>query len=135
MTAVDTNVLVRLLTGDDAKQAAAARSVFAAGPIWIAKTVLLETGWVLRSLYGFEDAAIVDAFTKLLGLKNVQAEDESSVAAALDLAARGIELADALHLASRPSGAAFISFDRFFVRRAKRAGATDVAELASEPRP
>ncbi len=69
MTAVDTNVVVRLLTEDDAKQAATARSLFASGPIWIAKTVLLEAGWVLRSLYGFEERAIRDAFTKLLGLK------------------------------------------------------------------
>lgn len=50
MIAVDTNVLVRLPTGDHAQQATAARSLFAAEPIWIAKTVLLETGWVLRSL-------------------------------------------------------------------------------------
>jgi predicted nucleic-acid-binding protein len=48
MLAVDTNVLVRLLTGDEPKQAAAARALFAAEPIWIAKTVFLETGWVLR---------------------------------------------------------------------------------------
>ena len=51
MTAVDTNVVIRLLTADDPKQAAAATSLFAAGPIWIAKTVLLETGWVLQSGY------------------------------------------------------------------------------------
>jgi len=37
--------------------------------------VLLETSWVLRSVYGFEESAIREAFTKLLGLKNVQAED------------------------------------------------------------
>ena len=127
MIAVDTNVVVRLLTGDDPKQAAAARSLFAAGPIWIAKTVLLETGWVLRSLYGFEESAICDAFTKLLGLKNVHTEDESAVAAALALSARGIELTDAMHLTSRPPGAAFVSFDRSFVRRANRAGATGVS--------
>ena len=127
MIAVDTNVVVRLLTGDDPKQAAAARSLFAAGPIWIAKTVLLETGWVLRSLYGFEESAICDAFTKLLGLKNVHTEDESAMAAALALSARGIELTDAMHLTSRPPGAAFVSFDRSFVRRANRAGATGVS--------
>ena len=127
MIAVDTNVVVRLLTGDDPKQAAAARSLFAAGPIWIAKTVLLETGWVLRSLYGFEESAICDAFTKLLGLKNVHTEDESAVAAALALSAHGVELADAMHLTSRPPGAVFVSFDRSFVRRASRAGATGVS--------
>jgi len=132
MIAVDTNVLVRLLTGDDPKQAAAARSLFAGGPIWIAKTVLLETGWVLRSLYGFEESAIRDAFTKLLGLKNVHAEDESAVAAALALTAHGIELADAMHLSSRPPGAVFVSFDRSFVRRSTRAGSTGVSALSAK---
>src|SRR2546423_6095989 len=103
MIAVDTNILVRLLTGDDAKQEAAARSLFAADSVWIAKTVLLETGWVLRSLYGFDEGAIQGAFTKLLGLKNVQVEDEPSVAAALALIEHGLEFADALHLSSRPA--------------------------------
>src|ERR1700680_1968990 len=110
MTAVDTNVVVRLLTGDDPKQAADAKSLFASKPIWIAKTVLLETGWVLRSLYGYDESAIHDAFIKLLGLKNVQIEDEPSVAAALALTTHGIELADALHLSSKPPGAVFVSF-------------------------
>jgi len=127
MTAVDTNVVVRLLTQDDPKQAAAARSLFAGGPIWIATTVLLETGWVLRSLYGFDESAIRNAFTKLLGLKNVHTGDKPSMAAALALTAHGIELADAMHLSGRPPGAVFVSFDRSFVRRANRAGETGVS--------
>jgi predicted nucleic-acid-binding protein len=133
MIAVDTNVLVRLLTGDQPKQAAAARSLFASQPIWIAKTVLLETGWVLRSLYGFEPSAIRDAFTKLLGLNNVRAEDESSVAAALALTVRGIELADAFHLSSRPPGAAFVSFEQSFVQRARRAGVSAIRGTGAAP--
>jgi predicted nucleic-acid-binding protein len=131
MTAVDTNVLVRLLTQDDPKQAAAARSLFAAGPIWVAKTVLLETGWVLRSLYGFHESAIRDALTKLLGLKNVHTEDKASMADALALTAHGIDLADAIHLSSRPTGALFVSFGRSFVRRANRAGITRVSTAAT----
>jgi len=130
MIAVDTNVLVRLLTGDDPRQEAAARNLFAAGePIWIAKTVLLETGWVLRSLYGFEDGAVREAFMKLFGLKNVQVEDQASVAAALALTSHGIEYADAIHLSSRPDGAAFVSFDKAFVQRARRAGVPDISGL------
>jgi predicted nucleic-acid-binding protein len=129
MTAVDTNVVVRLLTGDEPKQAAAARALFAAGPIRIAKTVLLETGWVLRSLYGFDEGAVRTAFSKLLGLKNVHVEDESSLAAALALTASGIELADAMHLSSRPPGGRFVSFDRAFVQRAKRAGVPDISGM------
>jgi predicted nucleic-acid-binding protein len=127
MTAVDTNIVVRLLTGDDPKQAAAAKSLFQNQPVWIAKTVLLETAWVLRSLYGYEESAIREALIKLLGLKNVHAEDEPSVAAALALTAQGVDLADALHLTSRPPGAASVSFDRSFVRRAKRARVTGVS--------
>jgi predicted nucleic-acid-binding protein len=130
MIAVDTNVLVRLLTGDDSRQEAAARSLFTREPIWIAKTVLLETGWVLRSLYGLEETEIRAAFTKLLGLENVHAEDESSVAAALALTTRGIEFADALHLCSRPPGAAFVSFDKSFVQRARRAGISDISNIS-----
>jgi len=122
MIAVDTNVLVRLLAADDPGQTAAARTLFAAEAIWIAKTVFLETSWVLRRLYGFDEPAIGEAFAKLLGLENVHAEDESSVAAAIALMGEGMELADALHLNSRPVGAEFVSFDKTLVRRAKRAG-------------
>ena len=92
---------------------------------------MLETGWVLRSLYGFEESAIRDAFTKLLGLKNVHVEDESSLAAALALTAYGIELADAMHLSSRPPGARFVSFDKAFVQRAKRAGVPDISGVSA----
>jgi predicted nucleic-acid-binding protein len=127
MTAVDTNIVVRLVTGDDPKQTHAARSLLADGPVWIAKTVLLETRWVLRYLYGYEETAIRDAFTELLGLENVHTEDEASVAAALALIAHGLDFADALHLSSRPAGAAFVSFDRSFVRCANRAGASKVS--------
>jgi predicted nucleic-acid-binding protein len=130
MVAVDTNVLVRFLTGDEPRQAAASRSLFANEPIWIAKTVLLETGWVLRNLYQFEETAIHDAFTKLLGLKNVHVEDESSVVAALALMAHGIDLADALHLCSRPPEAVFVSFDKSFLQRARRAKVPAVSRMA-----
>lgn len=129
MTAVDTNVVVRLLTADEPAQATAARALFANGPVWIAKTVLLETAWVLGSLYGFEEEAIRKALLKLLGLDNVHAEDEPAVAAALSLAQQGMDLADALHLSSRPADAAFATFDKALWRRGKRAGAARIQLL------
>jgi predicted nucleic-acid-binding protein len=127
VTAVDTNVLVRLLTEDEPKQAATARSLFASGPIWVAKTVLLETSWVLSSVYGFDKPAIRDAFTLLLGLSNLHTEDKSGLAAAIAMTTHGLDFADALHLTSRPPGAKFVSFDRSLVRRARRAGALYVS--------
>lgn len=131
MTAVDTNVVVRLLTGDDPEQAAAARALFASDFIWIGRTVILETAWVLSSAYGFDDAAIRGALTRLLGLANVQTEDIASVTVALNLNAQGLDFADALHLTARPHGAEFVSFDRAFVRRARRAGAKAVSVVPS----
>lgn len=126
MIAVDTNVVVRLLTADDPEQTRQAQSLFAAEPIWLAKTVLVETAWVLRSFYGLEHVAIHNALTGLLGLENVHAEDEASVSAALTLTTHGVDFADALHLSSRPQGARFVSFDKSLVRRAQRAGAPAV---------
>ena len=131
MIAVDTNILVRLLTDDDPKQAADAGALVAANPVWIAKTVLLETIWVLRSQYGFGDHSIRQAIAELLGLDNIQVEDPAQVAAALILGASDVDFADALHLCSRPPAAVFASFDRAFIRRARRAGIVDVAAVGS----
>jgi predicted nucleic-acid-binding protein len=127
MISVDTNVVIRLLMADDAAQTAAARALFAGGPVWIAKTVWLETAWVLGSYYGFDEREIRAALTELLGFPNVLGEDKPSVAAALELTKHGIEIADAMHLTDRPPGATFVSFDRTFVRRAKRAGIAEIS--------
>jgi predicted nucleic-acid-binding protein len=126
MTAVDTNLVVRLLTQDDRKQAAIASSVFATEEVWIAKSILLETAWVLETVYGFAVTAIRGALLLLLGLPNVRIEDEEAVATAIDLIAKGLDFADALHLVSRPVGARFISLDKALVRRAQGAGVEDV---------
>ena len=107
------------------------RALFASGEIWIAKTVLLETGWVLGSFYGFGANAIHNALTALLGLGNVHVEDEASVINALALTEQGLEFADAMHLVSRPVGTTFVSFDQAFVRRAGRAGVPAVSIVPS----
>lgn len=57
--AVDTNVVVRLLTNDDPAQARRAAAFFADHEIFIAVTVLLETEWVLRHAYDLERSAIL----------------------------------------------------------------------------
>ena len=127
--AIDTNVLVRLLKRDDPRQFAAAKALFDSESIWIAKTVLLETAWVLESVYGFADKTIHAAFIQLLGLKNVQCEDESGVVHALALFAQGVDIAEAMHVCSRPAGASFLTFDRLLVKRARRAGVLGIVGL------
>ena len=127
MNAVDTNILVRLLIEDTPAQTAEAAALLAAGPVWVAKTVLLETAWVLGSTYGLNQADICSAFANLIGLENVHLEDERAVTAAFNLAIHGVGFADAMHLSSRPPGARFVTFDRALVRGAKRAGVAGVS--------
>jgi len=60
MRAVDTNVLLRLVTRDDAKQAARADD-FVANGAWVSHFVLAETSWVLSSVYELDAGAIATA--------------------------------------------------------------------------
>ena len=69
MIAVDTNVVVRLLTQDDAAQYRQSVKLFQTKDmIFIPTTVILETAWVLRTLYDFQPEAICTALRKVLGL-------------------------------------------------------------------
>jgi predicted nucleic acid-binding protein len=127
MLAVDTNVLVRLLVNDDPRQAAVARRLFESDEIWIGVTVLLETAWVLESVYELPAADAAHALRGLLGLPNVHVEDAVAVAAALDAAGAGIELADALHLTRAPAESLFITFDRALAKSGKKIRPTRLA--------
>ena len=51
MRAIDTNVLVRLLTRDDDRQAAAADGFTSKGA-WVSHIVLVESTWVLAQRSG-----------------------------------------------------------------------------------
>lgn len=120
MIALDTNVLVRLLTRDDPQQAAIAAEVMRGEDLFVSKTVLLELEWVLRFTYRFEAAAINRALRGLLGLPTLTVEDSATVLDALDAHAAGLDFADALHLAASPKAATFATFDRKLAAHAER---------------
>jgi predicted nucleic-acid-binding protein len=128
VVAVDTNVLVRLLVADNAGQAVRAASLFRANRIFIAKSVLLETEWVLRHLYKFRPIEILRTLQRLLGLENVTVEDPSAAADALQMLEKGLDFADALHLASSAQAERFATFDAKLAARAK--GVTTLAVMA-----
>lgn len=82
MRAVDTNVLVRLVTRDDAKQVAAAEAFISPGA-WVSHIVLVEAMWVLASVYNLGPAAIATAIEMLLHHRDLSLQDADVVAAAL----------------------------------------------------
>jgi predicted nucleic-acid-binding protein len=82
MRAVDTNVLVRLLTRDDEEQTAAAEAFVASGA-WISHVVLVETLWVLESVYDVDAGGRAKAVEMLLNHRELSLEDADVVEHAL----------------------------------------------------
>ena len=127
MVAVDTNVVVRLLANDSPAQAARAAAIFLAGPVFIPKSVLLETEWVLRYSYGLETSAVSRALRGVLGLLNVSVEDPVTVVIALGLLESGYDFAGALHVASSTSTERFVTLDTRLVKRSRGSSPVAVA--------
>ena len=82
MRAVDTNVLVRLVTRDDAKQVAVAEAFVARGA-WVPHLVLAEATWVLTSVYDRGPEDIATAVEMLLNHQHLTIQDSEAVAAAV----------------------------------------------------
>jgi predicted nucleic-acid-binding protein len=82
MRAVDTNVLVRLVTRDDSKQLEAAEGFVSKGA-WVSLLVLAETSWVLGAAYDLEHAAIATAIEMLLSHDRLTLQDAEVVETAL----------------------------------------------------
>ncbi|MBX3485069.1 type II toxin-antitoxin system VapC family toxin [Phenylobacterium sp.] len=118
MIAVDTNILVRLMTGDDPDQMARAEALLQHGRVFIPTSVMLEAEWVLRSVYGFACERRFSALEALAGLPDVALEHADRVAGALALARQGFDFSDVMHyLAAVDAGCdELATFDLKFAR-------------------
>ncbi len=119
MVAIDTNVLVRLLTADNAAQYKASVTLFSTEQLFVPVTVLLESEWVLRAAYGLAPSDVVDAFRRILGLPNVSVADSQRLSQAIAWHEQGLDFADALHLALSHGHEKLTTFDSAFIRKAK----------------
>jgi predicted nucleic-acid-binding protein len=84
MRALDTNVVVRLLTRDDVGQAATA-DAFIEGGAWISILALAEAIWVLEDMYERTSTDLAAALEMLLEHQNLVLQHSETVEAALDL--------------------------------------------------
>lgn len=134
MIALDTNVIVRLVTADDPGQLQAAREVFQGGDLWVCKTVLLETEWVLRYSYELTPASILEILRKLLGYSGLQVEDRNAVLRALEFYDKSMDFADAIHLASSGEADQFATFDLLLAKKGQSLeGVPQVVLLKATP--
>lgn len=128
MIAIDTNIVVRYLTGDHPDQSARARTVIDGQAVFVSVTVVLEVEWVLRSAYAYPPPDVIRALRAFAGLRTVELEGAAAVAAALDLAEQGLDFADALHVTRARHCEAFLTFDRGLAKAARSAGNDAVRE-------
>jgi len=122
VVAVDTNILVRLLTHDDEDQFKTVFVLFRHEDIFIPDTVWVETEWVLRFAYKFNAHEINQSFRKLLALQNVRTSDAKRILQVLEWHEAGLDFADAFHLSVSIGADSFQTFDRAFIKKAEGLG-------------
>ncbi len=123
MAAFDTNVLVRVLVGDDPTQTRKAERAFsshaAAEGVYVSLVVLAEVSWVLHATYAWDRTTIHAQLSRLVRTGGVVVEELELVQAALEAYASGkAGLADYLILgkARTGPGGALVTFDKNLAR-------------------
>ena len=136
MISVDTNILARFYCEDpDDPEAArqrpiARRIILESTALFVPLTVILELEWVMRGFYEVEPVSVCEAMAHLLGMPHVTVEHWEAVSDAVNLHRRGLDFADALHWASSAACNRALTFDRGFVRSARRLKLTPEILLA-----
>ena len=120
MLAVDTNLIVRYLAWDDPVQSPLAADIIEREHVFVSTTVLLETEWVLRSVHKFPSDRIRTALRRIAGLPTIEMQNQASAALALDWTERGMDFADALHVAQASGCTGFVTLDRRTGRNAQQ---------------
>lgn len=122
--APDTNVLVRLVMGDDSsQQRSAAKLLEGADAVAISAHALCEFAWVLERSYGVARADIADAIRRMLDMRNVIA-NRPCVESGLAILDAGGDFADGVIAFEGQwlGGETFASFDKRAVRLVKENG-------------
>jgi predicted nucleic-acid-binding protein len=123
MRALDTNVLVRFFIDDaDDVQAAKQRPaavVALSERSFVSVTVVLELEWVLRGFYELPMRDISRVLRALASIEHMTLEDRDAVLVAVDAFDKGLDFADALHLARSSRASGFATFDQRLAKRAR----------------
>ena len=124
MIALDTNIVVRYLAQDDARQSALAtrlieQQLTKTNRGFVSLVALLETVWVMESAYGAEESTVAGIVVDLLDSAVLEVQEGAAVADAISRYQKGgVDLHDCLivSLAER-RGAKTLTFDRKASRR------------------
>ena len=124
MIALDTNALVRLLIEDDPEQAAMVQQLVLFAeiksiPLLILPEVLLETVWVLESVYKCERGEINKFLQTLTATAAFTMPDEAVIRIVVRQYQKGVDFADALitSQAKKEKALALFSFDKMLSKK------------------
>ena len=123
MRALDTNVLARFFVADvDDAQASKQRPAAVAAlseRSFVSVSVLLELEWVMRGFYELPTRDISRVLRALASIEHITLEDRDAVLRAVDAFDKGLDFADALHIARSARASGFATFDRRLAKRAR----------------
>ena len=128
MIAFDTNLLVRIAVNDDQQQSETAEQLLMSNEVFVSRTVLLETEWVLRSVYKKPRSDIADFFEQALSTQNLMMETALEVEQALTWYRLGADFADAIHLCICGEST-LNTFDAAFCKAANKLGLTPAFKI------
>ena len=138
MTALDTNVIVRYLVGDNVEHTEAARTLVdgmtPGNPGFICREVTVEVAWVLERSYRFPRAQVAEALIHLTASDTLIVENSDDVArAAHRYRQGGAGFSDLMILtaAQRVGATPLYTFDHGLARMP---GATLVGDTGGAPR-
>ena len=122
MKTLDTNVLARFFI-DDADDAQGAKQPAAVASLrersFVSVTVLPELEWVMPGFYELPPRDISRVLRALASIEHISVEDRDAILVAVDGFDKGLDFADALHIARSSRVSAFATFDQRLAKRAK----------------
>jgi predicted nucleic-acid-binding protein len=88
---------------------------------------LLE--WVMRGFYELPSRDIARVLRALASIEHITLEDRNAVLVALDAFDKGLDFADALHIARSSRASGFVTFDQRLAKKAKALSLAPPVEL------
>ena len=119
---IDSNIFIRLLTQDDPQKASSCTRFFEnieQGRLrpYISNVIILEILFVLKKLYKFPKAKVVEDINTILSLRNLTIIEKTDTLAALTLYKKhNIKFGDCLIATQIPKGVKLVSYDTEFAK-------------------
>jgi len=127
---VDTSIVIRIIVQDDPAQCAVIETLLDER-LFVPATVLLETVWVLSSVYRMKRVQIAKALTDLIEIPAIELDAPDLIRWAIERFRKGADFGDMMHLIAAKGGEAFVTFDKKLAKAARTGSPLTVVTLGN----